>query len=427
MRRVLALCASLALFGSAACETESPVEIGEDLLPGESVTSFEVVLQPGQFLVLDSAFSLYSRNYQAPAQYVADAFDGVLTARALARFSPLPRSISVVDSVTNALASDTLPTWEGGRFVVLVDTLRSTHADAQFAVYRVAEAWDPITVTWEMRIDTTGVQEAWTQPGATLGARVGEAVWTRGEGDTLNIELSADDVVALRDSADARLGFVLVTETAGARMRINSIGFEADARSSRADTVVTVNGIGAGRTFIYTPELTPRSDAPRVGGIPAWRTLMRLSPDLRDVEVPCPDRPGCTIRLGDSEITLAMLEYQLAAPPPGFVPDDSVRLAAVPLLEAPGVPFARSLLGSVASAVPSDRWIQVEEFDDVASAAPVRLPITFAIRSLLPDDAENIGIALVPAVPLGTLGFVPLEPNPVLRLVLTVSEEVQLQ
>jgi len=427
MRRVLALCAALSLAGTMACGTESPVEVGEDLLPGESVTSFEVVLQPGQFLVLDSAFALYSRNYQAGTLFVADAFEGVLDARSLVRSSPLPGSISVVDSATNVLTLDTVPTWEGGRLVVLVDTLRSSHADAQFAVYRVAEEWDPISVTWEMRIDTTGVQEAWTQPGGTLGARVGEAVWTRADGDTLNIELSAADIAALRDSANARLGFVLVTETSGARMRINSIGFQADARSSLADTVVTITGAGTGQTFIYTPTLTPRSDDPRVGGIPAWRTLMRLSPDLRDIEVPCPDQPGCTIRLGDSEITLATLEYRLATPPPGFVPEDSVRLAAVPLLETPGVPFARSLLGSAATAVPSDRWIRVGEFDDVASAAPVRLAVTGAIRSLMPDDAENVGIALVPAVALGTLGFVPLEPNPVLRLVLTVSEEVQLQ
>src|SRR5690606_29214027 len=196
---------------------------------------------------------------------------------------------------------------------------------------------------------------------------------------------------------------------------------EADLRSSRADTVVTVAGVGAGRTFIFDPVPFPRSDDPRVGGIPAWRTLMRLSPDLRDVVVPCPTSPTCTIRLGDAEITLAMLEYQLAAPPPGFVVEDSVRLAAVPMFEAPGVPFSRSLLGSALSAVPADRWVQPGEFDDVTSADPVRIPVTTAIRSLLPDEANNVGIALVPTVTFGTFGFIPLEPDPILRLVLTVS------
>lgn len=427
MKRALALLASLALLGSAACETESPVGIGEELLPGQPVTSFEVVLGAGQFLVLDSAFALYNRPYQAGAQYVAEDFDGVLDARALSRFAPLPRSITVIDSASNTSATDTLPTYEGGRLVVLVDTLRGTHEEAQFAVYRLTEEWDHRSATWEMRIDSGSVQEPWAQPGGSLGARVGEATWSRENGDTLLIEMAGADVAALRDSANARLGFLLVTETPGARMRINAIGLEADARSSRADTVVAVTGVGSGRTFIYTPELEPRSDDPRVGGIPSWRTLIRLSPDLRDVEVPCPASPGCTIRLGDAEITLATLEYQIAAPPAGFVVEDSVRLAAVPLFEAPGVPFPRSLLGSVASAVPSDRWIQPDEFDDIASADPVRLPVTGAVRSLLPVDANNVGIALVPAVTLGTIGFVPLEPNPILRLVLTVSEEVQLQ
>ena len=427
MKRALSLLAPLVLLGSAACGTESPVEIGEQLLPGQPVASFEVVLDTDQFLVLDSAFSLYSEPYQAGGQFVAADFDGVLDARALARFNPIPSTINVRDTVSNTTVTDSTPTYEGGRLVVLVDTLRGSHDEAAFAVYRLTEEWDPRSVNWTMRIDSGSVQEPWAQAGGSLGERVGEAVWSREEGDTLLIEMDSADVSVLRDSANARLGFVLVTETPGVRMRVNSIGLQADARSSRADTVITVNGVGSGRTFIYTPELTPRTDDPRVGGIPSWRTLIRLDPDLRDVEVPCPDVPGCTIRLGDAEITLATLEYELAAPPPGFAVEDSVRLAAVPMFEAPGVPFSRSLLGSPLSAVPADRWVQPDEFDDVASADPVRIPVTTAIRSLLPDDANNVGIALVPTVTFGTFGFVPLQPNPILRLVLTVSEEVQLQ
>lgn len=427
MRRALSLLAPLALLAAAACGTDSPVGVGEGLLPEQPVTSFEVVLTADQFLVLDSAFALYDRPFQANAHVVANEFEGVLSARVLARFNPLPRSITVVDSATGTSATDTMPTYEVGRLVLLVDTIRSSHLEATFAVYRLSEEWDVRSASWAMRIDTGTVQEPWAQPGGALGARIGEATWFRADGDTLRIDIAGSDIAELRDTTNARMGLAIVSETPGTRMRINSVGLEADLRSSRADTVVTVAGVGAGRTFIFDPVPFPRSDDPRVGGIPAWRTLMRLSPDLRDVVVPCPTSPTCTIRLGDAEITLAMLEYQLAAPPPGFVVEDSVRLAAVPLFETPGVPFSRSLLGIPATAVPSDRWIQPDEFDDVASAAPVRLPVTGVIRALQPEDAQVTGIALLPAVNLGTIGFVPLEPNPILRLVLTVAEEVQLQ
>lgn len=427
MRRAFFRVLPLALLAAAACGTESPVEVGEQLLPDEPVTSFEVVLDADRFLVLDSAFALFRLPYQAQFVIVAEDFEGVLDAHALARFQTLPRSITVRDTVGTGTVSDTLPSYIGGRLVVLVDTTRSSHDEAAFAVYRAAEEWDYRSTTWELRVDSGAVEEPWAQPGGTLGERVGEALWTRADGDTLRLEMDSLAVRALRDSLDARRGFILVAETPGVRMRINSIALEADARSSRADTVVAVTGVLTGRTFVYTPSPGTRSDDPRIGGIPAWRTLIRLAPELREETVPCPGEPGCTIRLGDAEITVASLEYQLADPPPGFVLEDSLRIGAVPMFETPGVPFSRSLLGSVVSAVASDRWVQPSEFDDVASADPVRIPITAAIRSLMSEDATQIGIALIPAVDLGTFGFIPLQPEPRLRLVLTISEEVQLQ
>ncbi len=426
MRRALPACAGVALaLATAACGNDSPVAVGEQLLPGDPVTSFEVVLEADQFLALDSAFALFTNTAQSSFTMVANDFESALDARALARFS-IPNTITVIDSAGSS-AIDTLPRYFGGRLVLLVDTARSSHDDARFAVYQAAESWEQSSATWELRSDTGESALPWTQPGGTLGPLLAAGDWARADGDTMFLELDSATVQTLRDDEVAARGLIVTTETAGARMRLIGIGLRADARSSIVDTVVTATAVSLGRTFIYSPAVVPRSDDGRVGGIPAWRTLLRLQPDLRDLSVPCPDEPGCTMPLSETEITVANLEYQLAAPPPGFVIEDSLRIGAVPLFETPGVPFSRSLLGSFVQAVPADRFVRPSDFDDVANAEPLRVPITSAIRSALDEESTPVGIALIPGVPLGTFGYVPLQPLPRLRLILTISQEVQLQ
>lgn len=410
----------------AACGNDSPVELGEQLLPGEPVTSFEVVLDAEQFLALDSAFALYTNPSQANHAIVANDFEGTLDARALARFT-IVRTITVRDTAGSGTVVDTLPNYFAGRVVLRVDTLRSSHDAARFAVYQSAEGWEESSATWELRVDTGDVSLPWTQPGGTLGPLLGAAEWSRADGDSVQLALDSAAIQMLRDSAVAERGLIVLTETPGARMRLSTIALRADARSSRADTVVTVTGIEMGGTYIYSPDPGVRDEDGRVGGVPSWRTLIRLDPDLRDIVVPCPSQPDCTLALSETEITAAYLEYDLAAPPAGFVIEDSVRLAAVPLFETPGVPFARSLLGSAVQAIASDRFVTPSDFDDIATAEPVRIPITAAIRSALDEESTPVGIALLPGSGLATFGFIPLQPEPRLRLILTISQEVQLQ
>ncbi|MGH7444827.1 MAG: hypothetical protein ACREKM_08130, partial [Longimicrobiales bacterium] len=330
MRRSLpVLAAAATLLASAACGNDSPVALGEQLLPGQPVTSFEVVLDAEQFLALDSAFALFTTPSQASYTIVANDFAGTLDAHALATFS-IVKTITVRDTAGTGTVIDTLPNYFAGRVLLRVDTLRSSHDAAHFAVYRAAESWDERSTTWDLRVDTGSVTLPWTQPGGTLGPLIAEGDWARADGDSVFLAFDSATVQALRDSTIAERGLIVVTETPGARMRLTSIGLRADARSSRADTVVTTNGVAFDRTFIYTPSPGTRTDDGRVGGVPSWRTLIRLIPDLGDVRVTCPGLPPCTYLLSETEITTASLEYMLAAPPAGFVLEDSLRIGAVP-------------------------------------------------------------------------------------------------
>ena len=425
--RALCACAAVLL---GACGSDSPVEVGAGLLPAEPVTTFEVVLEADQFLALDSAFALYNQPADAGFAMIAADYAGVLDAHALNRFS-IVRTITVRDTLANSVRIDSLPRYFGGRLVVRIDTVRTPLGSVQLSAYQSMESWDAGSATWQTRIDSGTVELPWTQPGGTLGPQITTGEWLRTEGDSLVMAIDSATLAVLRDSTVARQGIIIVSETPGSRVRVSEIVLRADARSSLpTDTVVTTTGVNLGRTFIYDPAPEPRIDATRVGGVPSYRTLIRLRDDLGDLVIECPDdfgEAGCAVPLRDAAITSALLEYTLAAPPPEFVPEDSVLFAALPLLETPGVPFARSPLGSVSQAIGGSRFIRPADFDDVTTADPVRFVVTTAIRQAASEDAAAIGIAIIPALELSTFGFVPLQPAPRLRLVLTTSREVQLQ
>lgn len=230
MRRSAHLCAAAAmLVASAACGNDSPVAIGEQLLPGQPVTSFEVVLEADQFLALDSAYALFTTPSQASFVIVAQDFDGALDAHALASFS-IVKTITVRDTAGTGTVIDTLPSYFGGSVMLRIDTLRSSHDAAHFAVYQAAETWDERSATWEMRVDTGSVTQPWTQPGGTLGPLIAEGDWLRTDGDSVFLPFDSATVQVLRDSAVAERGLIVITETPGARMRLTSVGLRADAR-----------------------------------------------------------------------------------------------------------------------------------------------------------------------------------------------------
>ena len=422
--RALGMLLVLPLLGG--CGDESPTEAGGPLLPGE-IRSFEVILEPGRYLIGDTAFSGYGEPFDVPYFIIANDFDGALDAHLLARFE-LPRTIAVVDTA-GVVRADSAPIYFRGEVLVLVDSIRSsTKGPVTLELLPIAEPWDGGTATWTLRIDSTGVRLPWAQPGGTVGARIDTATWSAAGGDTLRLAVDSATLAAWRDTLDFSRGALIRVVDGDMRMRTSGVLLRAEARSThQPDTVVTSTIQAPDPTFIFDPPIATISSAPRVGGITAWRTFLLLRQRLDTLRLPCPDQPDCTLPLRDATINYAALLLEPVAPPAGFVPEDSLRLVVRGLVEAADVPLIRSLLGGIAGQMleplPAARF--------AGGGEPIELPITEYLRAASADTVTEAAfpqrIALIPAVQSATFGFAAFQALPRLRLVVSVASELQLR
>ncbi|HSL72289.1 MAG TPA: hypothetical protein VK864_18715 [Longimicrobiales bacterium] len=415
----------------AACTQEVPTDIGGSLLPSGGVRTFEVILEPEQFLVFDTAFSGYADAFDARFLVIARDFEGVLDANTLIRFGQKPVSIQVRDSA-GAVRTDTLPKFAGGDLVIRIDTLRSRGA-AEVSVYFTTEPWDASSATWTTRIDTGSVTLPWQTPGGTRGARIGSVPWTAGE-DTLIIALDSATVFALTNVADTTRGTVFTIDNtsvpAGAQLRIAGASLRLPARSTlRPDTTVQVNVEPISTTFIFTPDPPLLGTTPRVSGVPAWRTVLSVIDGLEDLMLPCPDgTAGCTFRLGDATLNLADLLLRPTGSPPGFSPEDSIRVQAHPLLVLQNVPLSRSpvgvAVGGSRDAIPRTRFSNADNGPEAAvSVTQLIGPVLADTTS--PGSAQRPSrfIALLTNPETFSFGFGTFREGPRLRLILTVQSE----
>jgi len=430
-------CAALAISLTViltGCTEEEPTGIGGDLLPGGNIETFEVVLEPEQYLVFDTAFSGYTRASTTGILLAARDFEGVFNANTLVRFSRPPETISVRNSAGNVV-TDTMPTYFGGEIIVRIDTALSTsNGTAPIAAYTIGEEWHATSATWTDRVDTTGVRLPWAQAGGTRGVLLGRSARTAG--DTVFIPI---DSAAIADWADLDTdvrGAIIALDpdaatAAGERIRLTGLTLRLHARSSiDTDTIVEVFANPTAATFVFDPR--PPATAPpiRVGGVPAWRTFMEFRDDLRNLEVPCASiGPTCTVRLGDADITKAELLLESVAAPDGFAPEDSVALQAGVVLRLANVPLERSPLTNTRADDQFDpARVSPEAFRGGVSTI-VRLPMSLYFRALTADDVEedrrpSRAIALMTSPESSTAGFATFARRPRLRLILTVDPEV---
>jgi hypothetical protein len=425
-RALLAGALSAAVLGTAlaGCGEELPTEVGSGLLPGGLIRTVEVTIDPSRYLVWDTAFAGYISPGETGYALIADRFEGALNANALVRFGTLLNSLTVPDAA-GVSTLDTVPVLQGGRLVVGIDTIHSTATGpVHLQVYRSAETWDRLTASWTMRVDTAGTSVAWQQPGGTRGALIGEGFWTPGQ-DSVTIAM---DTIALRawdDTLEARRGAIIVADEPGARVRANSFGLRLDYEPSfRPDTIVTLTQEAVARTFVYEPQLPTVHDGIRVGGVPSWRTYMRLRERLDTLVVPCPDQPNCVLPLSAVNITSATLLLEQLQSPPGFTPTDSLRILSTRLLVTERVPLLRTPLGENIGLMPGGA-------PPTPTGVPVEVPVTALIRDLAlpPDTVERAApyLALLPLNEGRVFGFTSFASAPRLRLVLTLATEVQLR
>jgi hypothetical protein len=427
MRRTISALALVVAAGTlSACGEELPTEVGAGLLPGGTVSSIEVVLDPSRFLVSDTAFSGFGAPSGVAFTVIADRLQGVLNSNVLARFQPIPRSITVRDAAGTGTRPDTIPILQGGRLVLRIDTMRSTApaGGAPLRLYRVAEEWDRATANWQMRVDSPGTQRPWAQPGGTRGALVSQAVWTGGDSVVFAV-----DTVTLRswsDTLDLGRGALVVAEGAGTRLVSPGLALRFDMRSPlQPDTVVVLAQEVTSRTFVYNPSPALTAGQPLVGGTPGWRTFMQLRDRLDTLSVPCPGQPGCMMRLGDASISRASLLLDRVPAPPGFALEDTLRIVATTVLVSDRVPLVRSPLGETVG-------LSRETESPQRPTGTAEVAITELVRRLAraPEagvDRQTPFLALLALTDGQTFGNAAFAPGARLRLIITVGQETQLR
>jgi hypothetical protein len=386
-RPVLALLlgGGLALTG---CTEEGPVAVGGSLLPG-AVRTYELLLDASEFLVADTAAGGFTRPAAAGFMLAAHQADG-LDAHALVRFTRFPGFVGYFDAAGQA-QTDTMPRYFGGTVVFRLDTLRSgAPGPVVLHLYRTAEAFDPLTATWSLRIDSAGVQQPWSQPGGTSGALLDSAVWQPGA-DSVTFAVDSQTVALWGDTLNAARGALLVPVTPDARLRVTGALIRLQARpSARPDTIVAATAAAAATTFLYDPP-APRLSSIQVGGVPAWRSFLQFREDLGDVPFRCPDveGSGCTVRLRDATINYAaiLLEPLVVAAP--FTPRDTIRLEARAVRPSPLAPLLRSPLGERVGQ--SRSLILPERFSGDAPGTPIELTVTPFLARLAGAQQAGVG------------------------------------
>ena len=433
MRRILIPLLGLAGLGGAlaGCGDEDPTAVGSVLI-GPSVTTFEVVLGAEDFLQVDTTYDGFGHIREAAFRLVANGFAGELDAHTLFQIA---RPFTVTYQMDGQSRTDSLAAIRGARVTLLVDTLGSSEGPIDVQVLPVTESWDPGSVSWTLRYDTAGLSEAWMTPGGTTAGVAGTATWTAG--DTLVIPIDSASAAVWQDTTAADLGALIRSATPGSRLRLTSVRFAFDVvPEDNPDTVLTA-GAATRTMHVLTPaEATaPTSTELRVGGLPAWRTLLRFRP-LRDLVLDgCgggglgTGDPECDVPLKDATLTLATLLLE-PSPVAGRRLERPIRIDARAVLTAANVPVFRSPLITVGSMRDS---VPVELFAPLPPpGARVAVPITGYVRELVqeedPEEPLPLWLALVASAERSTFGYAAFSSMesaapPRLRLVVTLPNQ----
>ena len=410
------------LLALTACTDEAPTDVGGELISTGDVRTFEVVLDPAQFIAYDTTFSGYATPQDAPFTLIANKFGGVVDANVLLRLA-LPPAIINVRNAAGTTVPDSAPRYFAGRLVVRFDTTLSTPRPATFRAFRTIEPWH-FSATWTLRVDTGNVELPWSTPGGSRGAQIDTATWAAG--DSIVFRVDSATVAQWRDTANTSRGALIVSETNNTRVRLRSVTLRLQARSNiQQDTVFNLDVPAATSAFIFNPQPPAPGNQLRVGGVPAWRSIIGVNENLRNLTFPCPGVTDCQIRLDRAHINLAELLLQPVSAPAGFIPEDSTFVQVRALLVTPGVPLQRSPVGVP---VGNSEIIRASLFGSPPSATPIRINVTNYIVALVDEDIPEtsrppVALTLMQFNEPATFGFNAFASGPRLRIVLTAPVE----
>lgn len=392
-------------------------------------------------------FSEFGRDFQVFGGFgsvsdlatpvVAHQFRGELESRALLRFRDTPEVIQVRPPGEENTVPDSAFTPIGGRLVLRIDTLSFRPGEeVELEADAILAPWHPRSANWTSAVDTLGNRTPWDEPGGGPVRRLGSGVWSpQQESDSVVVPL--DSLTATEwvegdvDTRSARISL----RSPGTRVRLTAMSFQADVRSSvDEDTIVTISAEPEATTFIFTPEPGVSSQEIRIGGGPARRAFFRFElPERISGDSPVCEVVTCPLELRADRVMFAGLVMQTQpVMPEAFQPADTVPLDVRPALAPDRIP--RSPMGPSVQAAP--RAMAPEGFQ-AGGMARVEVPMTAFVQSILrepgsesEDPVPTTVVLLSPAEPTG-LGFASLigpgrEGEPFLRIILTLSEGVQL-
>lgn len=410
-RRALAASRAVALALAAAslvvwaCAEQLPTATEEGLVPVG--TTVEATLSFDEFATDARVYGGYGRPSDLGGGFVAREFGGAdppdgpgggLNAATLVNFGDLPFVASVRDT-TGTTRPDSSLTFLSGRIVAHFDADGSVaEGPVPVLAHEVTEPWDRVTATWSLAVDSLSRKMPWSAPGGgAVGPRIGRAVWDATSDDSLEIMVDSALVAAWRERRDSAGDLRSVRLTAGAdgsRLKLRSVRFWIAAQPSLApDTVVQVLAPTRGTTFIYDPGPPPATGAIlRVGGAPAWRSVLDLDIPRRLTGPPelCA-AVGCPVDIDEDHVSYAGLVLSPRRPAPAFAPSDTlamdVRMVLAPSF-LPKSPLGPSN-GGIGGTGFAGTLLAPDLFDAPGTGETVEIPVTRLIRDLLRGETAS--------------------------------------
>ena len=422
------------VWGVGACEEETPTAISPDLFPIDPQT-VEVTLSWDDFATGLQVYGGFGSPPELGYGVVANGFDGVLDARVIVRPSGYPVTAGVADTA-GVVRQDSSLVFIGGRVVVLFDTLSGVPPDpVDFSIHAVTQPWDPRTATWTAAVDSIAAQTLWGEPGGGPAVQVGEGTWDPTTGDSLVVPVDSATLALWSDPMDLSRGVRVDLETEGLRIDVLDLHLRLDTRpGSRPDTVIVLNSAPEIFTFLYDPFPEPPPDGIRVGGVPAWRTVLDLEiPAVLNGPPELCERVKCPLSLVAERINAASLLLRTRVSEPGFQPRDTVLVDVRPVLapdHLPKSPLGNSFVGGIGERVGPEAF--GEEPDQLFA-----VPLTGFVRDYLRGETAQgmdppSSIMLLSFLEPFSMGFANFsgpgsEGEPLLRLIVTTPDTVNIR
>lgn len=423
-------CLALAVGSVLGCSEEIPTGVAEGLLPVQPVT-VEIRLPWEQFATQLQVFGGFGRTSDLGTGLVANAFRG-MDARTLGHWDILEPTLLVPDSSNNLV--DSPLRIRGGRVVVFFDSLNTRPSQpVTVSALRTRTQWDARTATWLLAVDSTGSRVPWAEPGGGPAIQVSQGVWDPIQADSLVLVVDSATVHAWTDTLFTERGFRIDMVTPDQRVQVNGAILRYDVVPTvDPDTLITREVLSNDFTFIYTPVPGPPQRGLRVGGAPAFRSIIHMqTPAVVTGPPEVCAALGCPFELTPERINHASLVLQTRPSDPlAFQPWDSLRVdvrAVLSPAHLPKSPLGPSIAGF------QGRALAPALFN---TPQPVTIPITAFVRTQLLEQQPD---GLPPPTALALLAF--LEPAavyfgsfagpgeagaPFLRLIVTNAPVVEL-